>query len=57
MHVPEQNGDFVTDVAALETAIVKQVLIVVKRYCFFFLNNLCTLCRDISGQSCARIEG
>jgi len=31
MHVPEQNGDFVTDVAALETAIAKQVLDVVKR--------------------------
>lgn len=31
-HVPEQNGDALTDVAALESAIAKQVLDISKRY-------------------------
>lgn len=30
MHMPEQNGDALTDVATLESAIAKQVLDVIK---------------------------
>lgn len=36
MHVPEQNGDTLTDVATLESAIAKQVL-KSKKFCYFFL--------------------
>lgn len=38
MHVPEQNGDALTDVAALETAIAKQVLDIIKNRTFSYDN-------------------
>lgn len=60
-HVPEQNGDALTDVAALQMAIAKQVLDIVKTFLMIIIHSIImrsiyTICCITLGYSCARIK-